>query len=62
MQEDPLENGSSGIKPGNRMYRVPRIRPLKIILPQIQPRRPIGVSLFSLVYGFAGIILVGSFC
>jgi trk system potassium uptake protein len=47
-------------KPGDRLYRVPRIRPQRVTLTRTSLRRPIGVSLWSLIYGFAGMILVGA--
>jgi trk system potassium uptake protein len=60
MQDNSTETESPESKPGDRFYRVPRIRPLKIILPRFRPRRPVGVSIFTLVYGFAALIAVGT--
>jgi trk system potassium uptake protein len=60
MQDIPQNKFSSQPRPGDRIYRVPRLQTLRIILPAIQPKRPLGFSLLSLVYGFASMIAIGS--
>ncbi len=60
MRDNPTDPGTPEPRPGNRVYRVPRLRPLRIIVPQIRPRRPLGVSFLTLVYGFAGMIAAGT--
>jgi trk system potassium uptake protein len=48
-------------RPGNRMYRVPKIRTQRFTLPKIRPvKRSPGISLLSFVYGFATMIAIGT--
>jgi trk system potassium uptake protein len=48
-------------RPGDRIYRVPRIVTQHISLPKISAPRPvIGFSLLSFVYGFAAMIAAGT--
>jgi trk system potassium uptake protein TrkH len=60
MQNNLNKDGPLASKPGNRIYRVPRIRPLRINIPVIRQKRPIGISLLTIVYGFAGMIILGT--
>jgi len=47
-------------KPGDRMFRVARVRPWRIPLPIIpRPKQP-GFSPLILIYGFAGVIILGT--
>lgn len=48
-------------RPGDRIYRVPRMIPRRITIRNIRPPRPvIGVTILYLVYGFAGLIAIGT--
>ena len=47
-------------KPGNRVLRITKLQPFHITLPRIRRRKPIGVSLWILVYGFALMIAAGT--
>jgi trk system potassium uptake protein len=48
-------------RPGDKVYRVPRMLTQRITLPKMHPIKPIiGVSLLSFVYGFAAMIAVGT--
>jgi len=47
-------------KPGDRIFRVARVRPWLIPLPAIPRPRHAGLSPVVLVYGFAGIIILGT--
>jgi trk/ktr system potassium uptake protein len=48
-------------RPGDRIYRVPQRITQRILLARIRPPRPvIGVSLLTIVYGFAAIIAAGT--
>ena len=47
-------------KPGDRVFRVPRARPFRIVVGRQRRRSTIGVSLWSLVYGFVIIIVIGT--
>jgi trk system potassium uptake protein len=59
--EDNNPSGSSYFhKPGDRKFRVPRTKPLRIILPHIPIIRPRTVSLMSFVFGFAVMIGIGA--
>jgi trk system potassium uptake protein len=60
MQHSPQNNISYQQRPGDKVYRVPRLQPLRIILPKIRPKRPLGFSLLTLVYGFAAMIALGT--
>jgi hypothetical protein len=54
-------NGPYKNRPGDRIYRVPRMITRHIVLPKFRPpKRLIGVSLLSFVYGFAAMIAVGT--
>jgi trk system potassium uptake protein TrkH len=47
-------------KPGDRIFRVARVSPWRIPLPVIpRPKQP-GLSPLTLVYGFAGVIILGT--
>jgi trk system potassium uptake protein len=60
MQNIPQNTFSYQQRPGDRFYRVPRLQPLRIIIPNIRPKRPLGFSLLTLVYGFAAMIALGT--
>ncbi len=46
-------------RPGDIIFRVARVRPWQILLPQVpRPKAP-GISPIVLVYGFAGVIVLG---
>jgi trk system potassium uptake protein len=47
-------------KPGNRILRITKLQPFRIITPEVKERKPIAVSLWALVWGFALIIAVGT--
>jgi trk system potassium uptake protein len=48
-------------RPGDRIYRVPRMITQRITLPKIRPiKRKFGISLLSFVYGFAAMIAAGT--
>ncbi len=47
-------------RPGDRFFRVPRARPLRILVPVIRQRPAIGISFWTVVYGFAAMIAVGA--
>lgn len=47
-------------RPGDSIFRVPRARPLRISVAKIRQGRAIGASLWTLVYGFAAIIALGT--
>jgi trk system potassium uptake protein TrkH len=48
-------------RPGNRIYRVPRMVPRRITIRKVRPPKPvIGVPVLFLVYGFAGLIIAGT--
>jgi trk system potassium uptake protein len=48
-------------RPGDRIYRVPRMITQRLTLPKIRPvKRKVGISLLSFVYGFAAMIAVGT--
>jgi trk system potassium uptake protein len=54
-------NESHKLRPGDRIYRVPRMITQHITLDRIRPIKPlVGVSLLSFVYGFAAMIAVGA--
>jgi trk system potassium uptake protein len=49
------------LRPGDKIYRIPRIVPKHIVVPKIRTPRPIiGFSLLIFVYGFAAMIAVGT--
>jgi trk system potassium uptake protein len=48
-------------KPGDKIYRVPRVKTLHISLPRIHyPKPATGISFLSFVYGFAAMIALGT--
>lgn len=47
-------------KPGDRVYRVPRQRPWQVLIPPIPKKTRAKASLWTLAYGFAGMIAVGT--
>ncbi len=59
-------SGSSGSsldwqrKPGDRVFRVPRIEPWRVLIPVENEKKSSQPSLRTLIYGFAGMILLGS--
>ncbi len=49
------------VKPGDRMFRVPRPSQWQVLLPSIvRPREGGGISTLVIAYGFAAIILIGT--
>jgi hypothetical protein len=46
-------------RPGDRIFRVARVRPWLILLPAIPRPRHAGLSPLILIYGFAGVIVLG---
>jgi trk system potassium uptake protein TrkH len=60
MQDQINPNDPFITKPGDKFFRIPRIKTLHITIDEIHIKRPRGISLWSLVYGFAGMILVGT--
>jgi len=47
-------------RPGDRFFRIPRAIPLRILLPEGHQRSTIGISFWTVVYGFAAMIGVGA--
>ncbi len=47
-------------KPGDKVYRVPRTSPWRVPLPIVRRPRTQGESTLILVYGFAGLIILGA--
>ncbi len=47
-------------KPGDRIFRVARVSPWRIPLPMIPSPKHAGLSPLILVYGFAGVIILGT--
>jgi len=47
-------------KPGDRIFRVPRMQPWRIILPEIHRKRPLGISLLNFISSFILLILLGA--
>jgi trk system potassium uptake protein TrkH len=47
-------------KPGDKVYRVPRTSPWRMPLPIVRRPRTQGESTLTLVYGFAGLIILGA--
>lgn len=47
-------------KPGDRVYRLRRLKPWRVLIPVIPRRRAPKASLWTLVYGFAGMIATGT--
>jgi trk system potassium uptake protein TrkH len=60
MQEDINLIKSYSPKPGDKVFRIPRTKTLRIVVSGIKRRRTPGISLWSLIYGFAGMILTGT--
>jgi trk system potassium uptake protein len=60
MQEDINPIKSYSPKPGDKVFRIPRTKTLRIVVSGIKRRRAPGISLWSLIYGFAGMILAGT--
>jgi trk system potassium uptake protein len=46
-------------KLGDRIFRIPRAKSLRLILPGAPKRHPVSVSLATVLYGFAAIIVAG---
>jgi trk system potassium uptake protein TrkH len=59
MQEKLNPTDSYKPRPGDKVFRIPRTKTWHVVLPKIHRKRVIGISLWSLVYGFAGIIFAG---
>jgi trk system potassium uptake protein len=59
-------SGSSGSsldwqpKPGDRIFRVPRIEPWRVLIPVDNETKSSQLSLRTLIYGFAGMIILGT--
>ena len=47
-------------RPGDRMVRLPRIRPWRVIVREMPQQRAVAFSPLLLVYGFVGLIAVGT--
>ncbi len=47
-------------KPGNRVFRVPRVEPWRVLIPATPEKKAAQPSLWTLVIGFAGIIVLGT--
>ena len=47
-------------KPGNKIYRIPRIEPWKVTVQAISQTKSGEPSLLTLVWGFAGMIIIGT--
>jgi trk system potassium uptake protein TrkH len=47
-------------KPGNRVFRVPRVEPWRILIPAAPEKKTGGPSFWTIIAGFAGIIGVGT--
>ncbi len=60
MEEFNSSNSPYLHRPGDKKFRVPRTKPLRIPIPQIPIIRPRTVSLISFVYGFAVMIVIGA--
>jgi trk system potassium uptake protein len=60
MQDKNNPDYSYGRRPGDRTLRVPRARPIRFLVPEVRQRSTVGISLWMLVYGFAGIIAIGT--
>lgn len=60
MEHNSKEGLDNITKPGDRVYRVPRQQPWRILIPSIPKKKVPKASLWTLVYGFATIIVVGS--
>jgi len=54
MQERPTK------KPGIKVFRIPRVKPWRIILPIFPQPKPGGIPTVVLIYGFIGLIAVGT--
>jgi trk system potassium uptake protein len=60
MQEATNPNSSYHPRPGDKVFRVPRTTTWRIVVPTIRKRKPIGISLWSLVYTFLGLTVAGT--
>jgi trk system potassium uptake protein len=61
MQNDPDLYGEYQPRAGDKIYHVPRVATNRFTLPRMRsPRKFIGFSLLSFVYGFAAMIAVGT--
>ncbi len=60
MEEFNSSNSPYLHRPGDKKFRVPRTKPLRIPIPEIPIIRPRTVSLISFVYGFAVMIVIGA--
>ena len=47
-------------KPGDRILRIPRVRSWRVPIPLVPKSRTGGVSSLILIYGFAGVIILGT--
>jgi trk system potassium uptake protein len=60
MQDNSNPSDSYKPRPGDKFFRIPRIKTLHIIINETHQKSSRGVSLWSLVYGFAVLILIGT--
>lgn len=60
MQGNMEERYNYLAKPGDRVYRVPRLQPWRVLVPPAPQRKVPKASLWTLVYGFGAIIVIGA--